>query len=51
VEEARNLGLDDERICQYLKTEWMTEEDLGKLAKTLNVRNVQFKEKKGRRMM
>src|SRR5512135_1832800 len=32
VKEARRLGLSDKRICQYLKTEWMTEEDLKKLA-------------------
>ena len=38
VEEARRLGLTDERICEYLKTEWMTDEDLLLLAKTLNVR-------------
>ena len=38
VDEARNLGLSDERICNYLKTEWMTEEDLKRLAKTLNVK-------------
>ena len=37
VEEARKLGLDDERICRYLKTEWMTEQDLRKLAGALNV--------------
>jgi len=38
VEEARNLGLPDERICQYLKTEWMSDEDFQKLAETLKVR-------------
>ena len=37
VQEARRLGLSDERICQYLKTEWMSEEDLRKLARVLNV--------------
>ena len=37
VEEARKLGLNDERICQYLKTEWMSDEDLIQLAKSLNV--------------
>lgn len=41
VEEARNIGLSDERICRYLKTEWMSEEDLRKLAKALNVRCAQ----------
>lgn len=37
VEEARKLGLNDERICEYLKTEWMSSQDLRILAKTLNV--------------
>jgi len=37
VEEARKLGLDDRRICRYLKTEWMTEQDLRKLAGALDV--------------
>ncbi len=37
VEEARRLGLSDKRILQYLKTEWMSEEELKRLAKTLNV--------------
>jgi hypothetical protein len=37
VEEAKRLGLNDERICQYLKTEWMSYEDLKNLAKILNV--------------
>jgi hypothetical protein len=38
VEEARNIGLDDERICEYLKTEWMSDEDLKRLTKTLDVK-------------
>jgi hypothetical protein len=38
VEEARRLRLSDERICEYLKTPWMSIEDLRKLAKALNVR-------------
>jgi len=38
VEEARRLQLSDERICKYLKTPWMSSEDLEKLAKTLNVK-------------
>lgn len=49
VEEAKRLGLDDERICQYLKTEWISEEDLKKLAKTLEIKYVLSKAKKGRR--
>ena len=38
VEEAKRLGLNDAQICQYLKTEWISYEDLKNLAKTLNVK-------------
>ena len=38
VDEARKLGLSDERICEYLKTEWMSDDDFTCLAKILNVR-------------
>jgi hypothetical protein len=38
VEEARNLGLSDDRICQYLKTEWMSSKDLKRLADTLSLK-------------
>jgi hypothetical protein len=38
VQEARHLGLSDERICQYLKTEWMSDEDLERLAKHVDVK-------------
>jgi hypothetical protein len=38
VQEARKLGLSDERICQYLKTEWMSEEDFERLAKHVDVK-------------
>jgi len=37
VEEATRMGLTEERICQYLKTEWMSEADLKRLAKSLGV--------------
>jgi len=37
VEEARRLGLSDERVCQYLKTEWMTDKEFRQLAKAMNV--------------
>jgi hypothetical protein len=37
IQEARRLGLSDERICQYLRTEWMSDSDLKHLAKALNV--------------
>ncbi len=38
VDEARRLGLSDERICEYLKTEWMSNDDLKNLANNLNVK-------------
>jgi hypothetical protein len=38
VKEARRLGLSEERICQYLKTEWMSDRDLKRLAATLGVK-------------
>lgn len=38
VQEARRLGLSDERICKYLKTEWMSDEDFKFLAKAVNVK-------------
>ncbi len=37
VQEARRLGLSDKRICQYLKTEWLSESDFKRLAKAVNV--------------
>ena len=37
VEEARRLGLSDERICEYLKTEWMNQKELEQLALAVNV--------------
>jgi len=37
VKEARRLGFTDERICQYLKTEWIGAEELKRLAKAVNV--------------
>jgi hypothetical protein len=40
VEEARRLGLNDASICLYLKTEWMSESELKKLTKALNVEYV-----------
>ena len=38
VKEARRLGLSDERILEYLKTEWMSMEDLKRLAKAVDVK-------------
>ena len=37
LEEARNIGLSDDRICDYLKTEWMSDEDMQKLTKALKI--------------
>lgn len=39
VKEARNLGMNDQQILTYLKTEWMSEDDHSKLAQILNVRS------------
>jgi hypothetical protein len=38
VEEARRLGLADDRICDYLQTEWITDEDLLLLTRAINVK-------------
>lgn len=37
VQEARRLGLSEERISCYLWTEWMSEYDFKRLAKAVNV--------------
>ncbi|HVP40479.1 MAG TPA: hypothetical protein VMS95_00825 [Candidatus Krumholzibacteriaceae bacterium] len=37
VEEARNLGLSEERICEYLRTEWMADDEFKQLAKAVGV--------------
>jgi hypothetical protein len=37
VREARRMKLDDDRICEYLKTEWMSVPDFRKLADTMNI--------------
>jgi len=37
VQEARRLGFSDERICDYLKTEWMSEDEFKRLTKAVNV--------------
>ena len=38
VKEARRLGMTDERICEYLKTEWMSDDDLQRLARIVGVK-------------
>ena len=35
VEEAKRLGLSEERICEYLRTEWMSDEDFKRLTKSM----------------
>jgi len=37
VQEARRLGLNEKRICLYLKTEWISDKDLKRLAKSLKI--------------
>ncbi|MEM2099082.1 MAG: hypothetical protein QXU99_04975 [Candidatus Bathyarchaeia archaeon] len=37
IQEARRLGLNEQRICEYLKTEWISENDFKRLAKAVNV--------------
>jgi hypothetical protein len=37
VDEARNLGLNEQRICEYLRTEWMTDNEFKQLAKAVNL--------------
>jgi hypothetical protein len=38
VEEARRLGLSENRICEYLRTEWMSDKDFKRLTKSLNLK-------------
>jgi hypothetical protein len=38
AKEARRLGLSEEQILRYLKTEWMDAESLQKLAKNVDVK-------------
>ena len=38
VEEARKIGMTEEEIYEYLKTEWMSESDIKNLAKILGVK-------------
>jgi hypothetical protein len=37
VKEAKRIGLVESRILQYLKTEWMSEEDLRRLVKNMGI--------------
>jgi len=38
VKEARRIGMTDKQIYRYLKTEWMSEEDLKRLADAVGVK-------------
>ena len=38
VQEAKKLGLDDGRICEYLKTEWMSDNEFRRLAESINIK-------------
>ncbi len=37
VKEAKRIGMSNEEIYEYLKVDWITEEDAKKLAKTLGI--------------
>lgn len=37
VEEAKRLGLSDEEIFRYLKTEWMSDREMKRLAKAMEI--------------
>ena len=37
VQEAKRIGFNEERICHYLKTEWISDNDLKRLAKSLKI--------------
>ena len=38
VEEARRLGMSDRELFEYLKVDWMSEDEVRKLAKSLGIR-------------
>ena len=38
VKEARRIGMTDEKIYRYLKADWMSEEAVKRLAKTLGIK-------------
>ncbi|MBS7632429.1 hypothetical protein KEJ15_02240 [Candidatus Bathyarchaeota archaeon] len=38
VAEARRLGLSEERICEYLRTEWMSDEEWKRLATAMKIK-------------
>jgi len=38
IKEARRLGMSDNEIFEYLKVDWMSEDEVRKLARNLNVK-------------
>ena len=38
LDEARRLGLDEKNIIEYLKVEWITDEEFGRFLRTLGVK-------------
>lgn len=38
VKEARRLGMDDAEIFEYLKVDWMSDDEVRKLARNINVK-------------
>ncbi len=48
VQEARRIGLQEDRICHYLKAEWISDSDFRRLAKSVGV-NVQAVKSKASR--
>ncbi|MDI9644731.1 MAG: hypothetical protein QFX35_05880 [Candidatus Verstraetearchaeota archaeon] len=47
VGEARRLGLGEDRICEYLRAEWLSDEDLRRLASALGLSCGGAQESKG----
>jgi hypothetical protein len=39
IQEARRIGFSDERILEYLKTEWLTDEEIKRLSKNVGFPN------------
>ncbi len=46
VEEARRLGLSEKRIYRYLRTEWMSDEEMERLAKAMKLKYNCLREEK-----
>jgi hypothetical protein len=39
IQEAKRIGFSDERVLEYLRTEWMTEEEVKRLIKNIGFPN------------